>query len=229
MSGKTGLLLIGKPGQDLLSKAREVAAEHLSISPSHLENCPDFFQIGLDDGEKSIGVDKANEIIGKAALRASSSDYQVFIIDSMNLMTPDAQNKLLKTLEESETMIIGVCYEDTLLSTVKSRMHIVRVNDAVELPDDVKEIFGKVTDVISSGKLEELFVVLNLVKEKDPKSFFQCHKEYVKDLIMVISRNILRPEVAMTCSSHLERCMRPSYTKDDFFMFVANIVEIGGK
>jgi len=229
MKGKTGIILLGKPGQDLLSKAREVAADNLGVSPSHLEQSPDFFFVGLDEDEKSIGVEKANDIINRASLRATSNEYQVFIIDSMNKMTPDAQNKLLKTLEESDTLIIGTCYEDNLLPTVKSRMQIVRVTDAVEVSDDVKEIFGKVTKAIDEGNLKDILVILNLVKEKDPKSFFQCHRDNVKDLIMVVSSKIARPEVAKISAQHLERCMSATYTKDDFFMYIANVVEYGGK
>ena len=224
MKGRTGILFVGKNGQPLLEKAREVAAEHLSVSPSLLERSSDFYFVGLDADEKSIGVEKANDIVNRAALSASSGAYKVFIIDSMDKMTVAAQNKLLKTLEESDTLIIGTCYEDNLLPTVKSRMQIIRVGDKVAIPDDVKKIFDEVSACIDKGNMSEIFSVLNLVKEKDPKSFFNEHREYVKDLISLIASKILRPEVMRLSAEHLEKCSSASYTKDDLFVYVASLV-----
>lgn len=229
MKTKLGILFIGKKGQNLLEKAREVAAQNLSISPLKLEQSSDFYFVGLDEDEKSIGVDKANDIVQKASLNATSNAYKVFIIDSMDKMTVPAQNKLLKTLEESNTLIIGTCYEDNLLPTVKSRMQIIRVNDEVDLSEDVKKIFEGVHSSIETGELKRLFAILNLVKEKDPKSFFNVHRDNVKDLICEIASCFDRPQIMRLSAEHLEKCMGSNYTKDDFFTYVANVVEIGGK
>ena len=104
------------------------------------------------------------------------------------------------------------------------RMQIIRVGDKVAIPDDVKKIFDEVSACIDKGNMSEIFSVLNLVKEKDPKSFFNEHREYVKDLISLIASKILRPEVMRLSAEHLEKCSSASYTKDDLFVYVASLV-----
>ncbi len=226
---RMGILFMGRPGQDLLTRAREVAAQNLSISPSELERSSDFFFVGLDESEKTIGVEKADEIIRMSSLSAIGTGCKVFLIDSMDKMTVAAQNRLLKTLEESSSLIIGTCYEDNLLPTVKSRMQLIRVSEKVALPEDVSVLLDRIREVLAEGCPEKLFVILNLVKEKDSRSFFSCHRDNVKDVIATVASSLMKPEIMRLSSEHLEKCMSVGYTKDDFFMYVANVVEIGGK
>lgn len=221
----TGILYFGKT--NLIEIGKTKAAELLNISREQLDNSPDYLFIGLCDGS-SIGVDKANLIISKSCLKASVSTSQVCLIDHMEKMTPQAQNKLLKTLEESELVVIGLCYEDNILSTVKSRMHLVTLGNNETLSEELKQLFSEIEEIFSSGKLTNLFSALNLVKEKDVESFFVTHRGDIGTVISHLGNMVslkADEELIKTIANHRERCMSTTYTKDDFFVLVASITE----
>ena len=71
-----------------------------------------------------FGVDEARELRERASARAISEERRVFIIAALG-MTKEAQNALLKTLEEppgNAMFFIIVPSPEMLLSTVRSRM-----------------------------------------------------------------------------------------------------------
>ena len=220
----TGTLIYGEG--NLLDYALNMAAEILGTTKDLLSANPDYLFIDYDEGKSSIGVDTANIIVDKSALVATFGEHQVCVINHMDSMTEAAQNKLLKTLEESSMIIIGICYEDGILPTVKSRMRKVQLSEKVELPADVLEIFSKVSDALSS-KPSDVFGCLNLVKEKDPDSFYQAHREHVGSLLTFIGNNCsskLSTETILRLGTMREYCMSSAFTKDDFFVLIATVV-----
>ena len=89
---------------------------------SELDNHPDF-KIIEPEGS-SIKIEQIRMIQAKIAEKPIESTKKVYIIDEAEKMTIDAQNCLLKTLEEPPEygIIILVCSnENMLLSTIKSR------------------------------------------------------------------------------------------------------------
>lgn len=52
------------------------------------------------DAASRTGVDDIREIIGSVAYRAASARYKIYIIDEVHMLSPNAFNALLKTLEE---------------------------------------------------------------------------------------------------------------------------------
>lgn len=85
------------------------------------ETHPDFFVFPKN---KNFVVDEANEIIEKAIQSPTISQTKVFIINDIDDATPQAQNKILKTLEEpskSTIFILTATNENKILPTVVSR------------------------------------------------------------------------------------------------------------
>lgn len=221
----TGLLYCGEG--NLLEHALNKAAEILNTDRKALSSHPDYMYVDFDEGKSSIGVETANLIVNKASLRASFGDYQVCVINHMDSMTEAAQNKLLKTLEEALMVVIGVCYEDGILPTVKSRMQKVQLTNKKLLSDDVMNIFDKVGVALNTNPVDVLSC-LNLVKEKDTESFFHAHRENVGELLSFIGNNCsskLSEEVVLKLGSQRECCMSSSFSKDDFFVLIVTIVE----
>ena len=86
------------------------------------ENNPDFQLINSENDK--IKIEQIREMQRKIAEKPIISHHKVYIIDSADRMTPEAQNCLLKTLEEPPEyiVIILICSnENNLLSTIKSR------------------------------------------------------------------------------------------------------------
>ena len=110
-----------------------------------------------NDGAHSFHIDKVREIIGGIYLSPNESGKKVYIIQSMNNMTPQGQNALLKSLEEPPPFVMFIITAenpDLILETVKSRA--VRfsagnssgsdsagaANDPAETDRIIRNIFG---------------------------------------------------------------------------------------
>ena len=86
------------------------------------DNNPDFQLIESTDGK--IKIEQIREMQRKIAEKPIISSRKVYIIENSDTMTKEAQNCLLKTLEEPPeyiTIILICSNEDNLLSTIKSR------------------------------------------------------------------------------------------------------------
>ena len=95
-------------------------------------NHPDYDEIGLEDEENSIKIDTIRQMQKKVQELPIVSSRKVYIIDDSEYMTKDAQNCLLKTLEEPPsfvTIILIVSNENSLLNTIKSRCIKLYFND----------------------------------------------------------------------------------------------------
>lgn len=87
------------------------------------DNHPDFMVIQAED-MKSIKIDQIRYLQEKIAEKPIVSDKKVYIINDADCMTVEAQNCLLKTLEEPPTyavIILVLSNETKLLNTIKSR------------------------------------------------------------------------------------------------------------
>ena len=86
------------------------------------DNHPDFKLI-FPDG-KNIKIDQIREFQSRVYEKPVISQKKVYIIDEADLMTKEAQNCLLKTLEEPPSyviIILIVTNENKILNTIKSR------------------------------------------------------------------------------------------------------------
>lgn len=93
-------------------------------------NNPDFVQIEPDGN--SIKIEQIRELQRKILEAPITSNKKVYIIDNADLMTREAQNCLLKTLEEPPEFVILILIgsvENNFLSTIKSRCTILKFQD----------------------------------------------------------------------------------------------------
>ena len=85
------------------------------------DNHPDVFTV--NEGGEKIKVQEIKDLVASVFIK-SLSGRKIYFVHRADLMTADAQNKLLKTLEEPPagvTIFLGVANEAGLLDTVKSR------------------------------------------------------------------------------------------------------------
>ena len=97
-------------------------------------NNPDFTEI-IPDGN-NVKIEQIREMQRKIVEQPIISTKKVYIIDDADTMTREAQNCLLKTLEEppefANIILIG-SNEASFLSTIKSRCTIIKFNP---IPDE---------------------------------------------------------------------------------------------
>ena len=122
------------------------------------KNNPDFYYIGLGD-EKSIKIETVRQMQKKIQELPIVSNKKVYIIDDFEFMTREAQNCLLKTIEEPPefvTIILVTANESRILNTIKSRC--LKIN------------FNNIEDEILNAFLEEKYNIKN-ISENTLKSY----------------------------------------------------------
>ena len=98
-------------------------------------NNPDFMIIDCEENSTSIKIDQIRFLNEKIVEKPIISNRKVYIINNADLMRIEAQNALLKTLEEPPeyaTIILVATNESMLLNTIKSRcikLHFSKISD----------------------------------------------------------------------------------------------------
>ncbi|MCI8636821.1 MAG: hypothetical protein HFJ36_03035 [Clostridia bacterium] len=111
----------------------------------NLENHPDFLLIEPDGN--SIKIEQIRTLQKKIQEKPILSNQKVYVIDDADSMTQEAQNCLLKTLEEppefAKIILIGSS-ESAFLPTIKSRCMILLFNpiEDNEIKQYMKENYG---------------------------------------------------------------------------------------
>ena len=108
----------------------EPCNECRSCKQSLSKNQPDIIYVSHEK-PNSIGVDDIRaQVNNDVAIKPYSSKYKVYIINEAEKMTPQAQNAILKTLEEPPAyavIILLVSNINTLLPTILSRCVVLNM------------------------------------------------------------------------------------------------------
>jgi len=149
-------LFVGTPGIGKKLIAREFAKmilceaneKYCNKCKSCLEfdsgNNPDFNEITPEGA--NVKIDQIRQMQSKVSEAPIISQKKVYIIDDADLMTKEAQNCLLKTLEEPPefvTIILIGSNESNFLSTIKSRCITIKFEslNTIEISDYLKNNF----------------------------------------------------------------------------------------
>lgn len=170
------------------------------------------------DGDKIKTAD-IDDLVSKTIIRPIESDIRMFALVGAENMTAEAQNKILKTLEEpprNVCILIGATTDNALLPTVKSRVKRLDVPpfsdgeirralgdeypDKAKLESAIALGGGKIGSVIKAytdGNAEKMQafcreVLFSMRSSKDVAKYSsKINKDNIKDFI-----SILKSEVA---------------------------------
>lgn len=136
-----------------------------------------------------IKVEKIRELISEVYLKPSISKRKIFIINDADEMNTNAQNALLKVLEEPPayaTIILITAHKEKIIKTILSR--VTEIPFCALSNEELKEIIGKDMDYsiaggsvskaieFSEGNLYSLAQeVMSLIDEKD---FLNLNKKF---------------------------------------------------
>lgn len=148
------------------------------LNTNYLGNFPDFFVVTPLEDKKSIGIAQAKEGTAFLAERPLSLELKVLIIYKAETLTVEAQNSLLKTLEEppSYALILLVSKtENVLLPTVLSRCKKIKVMPALGVKSELKNEwtlkyvlglgFGERLDWVEEFSKEERNTIIGILEE----------------------------------------------------------------
>lgn len=94
-------------------------------------NYPDVKLLAKKKDKATLGVDPVKEFREDMFLSSTESEHKIYIIDDAECMTPEAQNALLKVLEEPPKSVIILLLAkecDRILTTIKSRAQYVAMS-----------------------------------------------------------------------------------------------------
>ncbi len=199
-TGRQGLphawLFSGPRGTGKTSAARILAKEvNGNDKDLNLEievgSCPDVIEI---DAASNRGIDEIRELRDKIKLAPMRAKFKVYIVDEVHMLTTEAANALLKTLEEPPAHAIFVlCTTDPekLPETVVSRCTRIQFKKPT-----IAEIVVKLKIVTKGEKLEIRNEELEMVAKAARGSF--------RDAIKILEQVILAEKPAAEVLGLLE-------------------------
>lgn len=154
---------------------------------------PDFRRVQAEGA--TIGVDEIREIHGGISIKPMYSKRKVYIIEDADKMTVQAQNALLKTLEEPPSyavLLLTASNYEALLETIRSRSRRVpfRKNTLQEVKEALERKYGNSID--STGFIASFSDgVIGTALELAGAGEFQTLREKTFELLARISRRRL--------------------------------------
>lgn len=194
-------LYVGNMEDVALENARK------TLGVSDVFSHPDFYLFEPADKKKSMGVEIANAMLRLAETYPAQAECYVFYVPHFELFTVDAQNVLLKMLEENEYVsVIAVTDTDKgILETIKSRMKLIYYKPQTveqymaeghsfyEYFADGKaeaEVLSRVYDTLLNGNIAGVLSVLNMVKEKDANEYSGSYKSILQMIRAMVVETI---------------------------------------
>lgn len=147
--------------KDLREKYLNKALKENSLTQNH----PDLLY--FEDSEK-LGVEQAKKIREHLSIKPHSAKVKAVILESAHNLTQDAQNSLLKTLEEppnSALIVLGAGNESNLLPTVLSRCELIYLDAKIEqqMSNIKDEDIKKLLDM----SIQERFEYIEKLEDKE--------------------------------------------------------------
>ena len=141
---------------------------------------PDVYEFTATGAKNSFKVDDVRNVIEDAYVRPNEADYKVFILGNCQGMNANAQNALLKILEEPPSYVLFILTttsKSAMLETVLSRSVVISVdgvepasaaeyicskNDGIDYADALSAAtlwngnIGKALESLNDGKLSKI-------------------------------------------------------------------------
>lgn len=181
---------------------------------------PDVILIEPRDGK--ILADDLREYIKETVAPPFESEKKIFVINGFDLVTPEMQNMLLKSLEEPEKYVVNLLMAsnvERILPTILSRCSVFKLKPAkrdvlktyLEERYDISEARALYLAILSGG-------ACHFAEELTEKSdFFDCKKEILERFTSYLKG---RNEELIVLAKKLEECEDPHLFLDMLLIFL---------
>ena len=183
------VLLEGGNSRDLLALAKQIAiiaiCEDSAKKPcgkcihcrkAKDSNHPDVITVEESDKKrKSISVDTMRWVREDVVVKPNEGIRKIYLIPKSDTMTREAQNALLKILEEppAYAVFLLLCSSaSAMLPTIRSRSHIYSLEERPVLTSGVTELAESIAMAVAAPhEADLLFATAPLIKAKDREKF----------------------------------------------------------
>lgn len=138
---------------------------------------PDVTIVEGGDTRKSFHIDKIREIRSSAYILPNESNIKIYILKNAQNMTEQAQNSLLKILEEPPNFVMFILVADnfsSLLPTILSRVVRVNLSNNVKCIDEKSKSYLLAEEIafsITKSNNYELLLATSLLTKKKDTAF----------------------------------------------------------
>lgn len=176
--------------------ARNDGAEDAVVERVKSGHSPDVLTIPTE--EERIGIDTVRSFVSTVYLTPNELDFKMYIFDEADRLTPQAQNALLKIIEEPPKRVyifLLVKNPGTLLQTVRSR--VISVNMQTFEPEEVRayladdEVFAGADEARVDFAMKMSGGALGAVRElADPENKeFDAYKKACEAVLALSKKN----------------------------------------
>ncbi len=139
---------------------------------------------------QSIGIETVKQIHKKVFLKPIKSEYKLVIIEDAQLLTPEAQNALLKILEEPPAhthIMLGTESQDDLLPTILSRCQIIILEE--EKKELKQETITELNFFVQS--LPDLSIGARLKQAEQLAKDKEKALKWIENMIVILRKNLI--------------------------------------
>lgn len=195
------------------------------------------------DAASNRGIDEARTLKEKVQVVPASSPFKVFIIDEVHMLTKEAFNALLKTLEEPPAHAIFVLattepekipetiisrtqrFDFRKISNEKIKEHLLEVakKEEANLDADAAAIIAQSAD---GGVRDALSILDQLIHSSEDKSI---HPERVREILglpaLTLVQAMVQNFISKNTAQGIEDIAKLSENGVDFYLFLAHLIE----
>jgi DNA polymerase-3 subunit delta' len=127
------ILICGQPGTGKQTLAERISISLLDVPPNKLTSHPYFTIVQKPEGKQEIPIEAIREVIRQLKLKpvvAAGLIKRVVLVDEAHLLSTEAQNALLKAIEEpppATVFILTAISETSVLPTIASRTQKIKI------------------------------------------------------------------------------------------------------
>ena len=179
-------IITGGSAKSRKAYARRLAAAYLCENgPTPCGNCrpcmkvekdihPDVYWLTPEEGKREIVVGQARDMRTDAYIRPNEGERKVYLADPAESMNPNAQNALLKVLEDGPTYTAFLLLTEQpgkLLETIRSRCETIALPpEEPETDPELERRAGELAKVLLTGSEWELATACTQLENEKWKS-----------------------------------------------------------
>lgn len=183
-----------------------------------------FDVIALEGAEGAIGIASVREFQKQLIMAPYNSAIKMGVVKDAQALTVEAQNALLKTLEEPPPrtrLVLEAPSSDMLLPTIASRCHIIHLKESEWEQNDVTAIMAVIDQIAGAPIAQRIELIDEISKTRDDA------KLWVGKAIAAVRKNMLEGKERnaakilrglLTAQNQLSGNVTPKLVLDNLFL-----------